>query len=92
MEKSKPSQNEPWLYICLDSKDDQIEQEILGKNGFCRTKMLGATCAAELDENVLKQADVVAVWHTIFLDASLLKKLAKPPKVKTRIKILIALQ
>ena len=47
--------------------------------------MLGATCAEELDDNVLKEADVVAVWHTIVLDACLLKRLAKPPKVKTPI-------
>ena len=92
MEKSKSSQNTPWLYICLDSRDDQIEQDILGENGFCRIKMLGATSAAELDEDLLKDADVVAVWHTIILDASLLKRLTKPPKVKTRFKILIVLQ
>ena len=80
----KNGQNTP-LYICLDTRDDQIEQDILGENGFCKIKMLGATCAEELDDNVLKEADVVAVWHTIVLDACLLKRLAKPPKVKTPI-------
>ena len=89
MEKSESSQNKPWLYICLDSKDDEIEQEILGENGFCRIMMLGAKTAAELDENILQQADVVAVWHTIFLDASLLKRLKKPPKVKIRFKLMM---
>ena len=89
MEKSESSQNKPWLYICLDSKDDEIEQEILGENGFCRIMMLGAKTAAELDENILQQADVVAVWHTILLDASLLKRLTKPPKVKIRFKIMM---
>ena len=92
MENSQSCQKKPWVYICLDGTDDEIEQEILGENGFCRVKMLGATSAAELDENLLKQADVVAVYHTIYLDDLLLKKLTKPPKVKYLFKTLVVLQ
>ena len=69
------------LYICLDASDGDIENEILAENEFCKVKMLGAKSTKELDDNDLKQADVVAVWHTITLDSFLLNRLSKPPKV-----------
>ena len=70
-----------FLYICLDASDGDIENEILAENEFCKVKMLGAKSAKELDDNDLRQADVVAVWHTITLDSFLLNRLSKPPKV-----------
>ena len=70
-----------FLYICLDASDGDIENEILAENEFCKVKMLGAKSAKELDDNDLKQADVVAVWHTINLDSFLLNRFTKPPKV-----------
>ena len=70
-----------FLYICLDASDGDIENEILAENEFCKVRMLGAKSGKELDENDLKDADVVAVWHTITLDSLLLNKLTKPPKV-----------
>ena len=63
------------LYICLDSSDDVIEQEVLG--GVAQVQMLGATSASELDDEVLKEAEVVAVWHTIRVDAALLARLPR---------------
>ena len=79
---SEVSKKSSWTYVCLDSLDDEIENEILGKDRLCVVKMLGAKSAADLDDNILKEADVVAVWHTIYLDASLLGRLKKPPKVE----------
>ena len=70
-----------FLYICLDASDGDIESEILAENEFCKVKMLGAKSTKELDDNDLKQADVVAVWHTLTLDSFLLNRLTKPPKV-----------
>ena len=78
---SELSENKSWTYVCLDASDGEIENEILGKNQFSAVHMLGAKYAAELDDNILKEADVVAVWHTIYLDASLLSRFKKPPKV-----------
>ena len=77
------SGNTKFLYICLDASDGDIENEILSKDELCTVKMLGAKSVKELDDNDLKQADVVAVWHTIYLDASFLNRLKKPPKVCT---------
>ena len=65
----------------MDSLDSDIEEKILAKDGFCGVKMLGATSAEMLQDDVLEQADVVALWHTIQLDADLLRRLKKPPKV-----------
>ena len=70
-----------WLYVCLDASDSKIEDEILGEDNFCDVKMLAAKSAQELDDAVLKEADVVALWHTIYLDEALLRRLKKPPKV-----------
>ena len=82
MNVSKPAKKENWLYICLDASDGKIETEILSKKGFCAVKMLGATSSSDLDKNMLREADVVAVWHTIQLDDRLLGQFKKPPKVR----------
>jgi C-terminal binding protein len=62
-------------YICLDARDGDIERKLL--SGVCSVEMLGATSAKELDDAVLSQADVVAVWHTIRLDAKLLARMER---------------
>ena len=80
-EKLQLNPKNEYLYICLDASDGEIEKEILEENEFCKVKMLGAKSCKELSEKDLKEADVVAVWHTINLDHSLLSKLSKPPKV-----------
>lgn len=80
-EKLQLKPKNEYLYICLDASDGDIEKEILEENEFCKVKMLGAKSYKELDEKDLKEADVVAVWHTINLDHSLLIRLSKPPKV-----------
>ena len=82
MNVPKPGKEKNWLYICLDASDGTIETEILSKNGFCTVKMLGATTPSDLDKDMLREADVVAVWHTIQLDDRLLGQFKKPPKVK----------
>ena len=88
--KLNPTNTNKWLYICLDATDGEIENEILGENDFCTVKMLGAKSANELDDNDLVAADVVAVWHTINVDRSLLNRLKKPPKVWSIVVILSA--
>ena len=64
-----------FLYVCLDATDDDIEQEILGAE--CTVRFLGATSVADLTSSpealeLLANADVVAVWHTLWLDAAVL--------------------
>ena len=64
-----------FLYVCLDATDDDIEQEILGAE--CAVRFLGATSVADLTSSpealeLLANADVVAVWHTLWLDAAVL--------------------
>lgn len=81
MAHSENEQNKSWSYICLDASDGKIENEILGKTNFCTVKMLAAKSAKELDDDILKEADVVVLWHTIHLDGDLLRRLKKPPKV-----------
>lgn len=81
MSVPKPATEKNWRYICLDASDGTIETEILSKNDFCTVKMLGATSSSDLDKNMLREADVVAVWHTIQLDDRLLGQFQKPPKV-----------
>ena len=61
------------LYICLDSTDDSVELEVLA--GAARVKMLGAKAVSDLSDVDLGEAAVVAVWHTIRLDAALLARL-----------------
>ena len=80
-EKLQLNPKNEYLYICLDASDGDIEKEILAENEFCKVKMLGAKSCKELTDKDLKEADVVAVWHTIKLDHSLLSRLSKPPKV-----------
>ena len=63
------------LYICLDATDASVENEVLA--GHCEVRMLGATSAAELKDSDLAAADVVAVWHTIWLDEALFARLKK---------------
>ena len=82
MNVPKPAKEKNWLYVCLDASDGTIETEILSKNDFCTVKMLGATSSSDLDKNMLREADVVAVWHTIQLDDRLLGQFKKPPKVE----------
>ena len=82
MNVPKPEKEKNWLYICLDASDGTIETEILSENGFCAVEMLGATTSSDLDKDMLREADVVAVWHTIQLDDRLLGQLKKPPKVR----------
>ena len=54
------------VYVCLDASDGTVESGIL--EDVCDVRMLGATCAGELDDGDLAAADVVAVWHTIEVD------------------------
>ena len=74
-------------YICLDSLESEIEEEILSKDGLCSVQMLGAMSNNMLDDEVLKNADIVALWHTIQLDRILLHRLKKPPKVSINLTI-----
>ena len=60
-------------FICLDSVDDAIEKRVLA--GVATVRMCGAKSAAELDERTLRTALVVAVWHTIRVDAALLARM-----------------
>ncbi len=60
-------------YVCLDGTEDDVEREVL--HGVCSVQMLGLTRETSRDEfprDVLAAADVVAVWHTIAVDAALL--------------------
>ena len=63
------------LYICLDATEDDIERSVL--NGAARVKMLGARSASELSDDVLEEASVCAVWHTIHVDETLLRRLKR---------------
>lgn len=63
------------LYICLDSSDGSVENEVL--HGFARVKMLGARNVADLKDADLQEASVCAVWHTLRLDAALLAQLPR---------------
>ena len=82
MEHCENDEHKCWRYICLDASDGGIENEILGKNNFCTVTILAAKSPTELDDDVLKEADIVALWHTIHLDDTLLRRLKKPPKVR----------
>lgn len=66
----------PGVYVCLDASDGSVEREVLAACG-CDVRMLGATSAAQLRDGDLEAADVVAVWHTIEVDAALLRRLKR---------------
>ena len=63
------------VYICLDATDGNVEREVL--SAACEVRMLGAKCVSDLNDSDLEAADVVAVWHTIWLDEALLGRLKR---------------
>jgi C-terminal binding protein len=63
------------LYICLDATDGGVERDVLAETA--RVRMLGAKSAAELKDEDLSEALVVAVWHTIRVDEVLLQRLVR---------------
>ncbi len=60
-------------YICLDSVDDSIERRVL--RGVATVRMCGAKSSSDLDERALGGARVIAVWHTVRVDAALLSRM-----------------
>ena len=71
MKRAHPDDELP-LYVCLDAADDEVERDVLA--GVADVKMLGAKAASELEDRDLRDATVVAVWHTIRLDVELLRR------------------
>ena len=67
------------VYVCLDAEDDSVERECLSDADGWERHMLGATSAAQVMEqaDLLARADVVAVWHTIWLDDAMLRLFRK---------------
>ena len=63
------------VYACLDATDGEVEQEVL--SAACEVRMLGAKCVGDLNDLDLEAADVVAVWHTIWLDEVLIGRLKR---------------
>lgn len=63
------------LYVCLDADDGEVERAVL--EGAARVKMLGATKQADLRDDDLAEAAVVAVWHTIRVDEALLERMPR---------------
>ena len=63
------------VYICLDATDGDVKREVLST--ACEVRMLGAKCVSDLNDSDLEAADVVAVWHTIWLDEALLGRLKR---------------
>ena len=63
------------VYVCLDATDDEVEREVLST--ACEVRMIGAKSVADLNDSDLEVADVVAVWHTIWLDEALLGRLKR---------------
>ena len=63
------------VYACLDATDGEVEREVL--SAACEVRMLGAKCVGDLSDSDLEVADVVAVWHTLWLDEVLLGRLKR---------------
>ena len=63
------------VYVCLDATDGEVEREVL--SAACEVRMLGAKCVGDLSDSDLEVADVVAVWHTLWLDEVLLGRLKR---------------
>eukprot|EP01045_Picozoa_sp_COSAG04_P004772 COSAG04_NODE_212_length_20108_cov_107.515418_8_plen_129_part_00 len=68
MSESKP------LFVSLDGTEVELEESLLGD--LCEVLCLGAQSPAELPDDVLARADIIAVWHTIWIDEALVKKIA----------------
>ena len=67
-----PDDNSMPVYVCLDATDASIERECLG--GW-EIHMLGAKTTEEVGQHaeLLARADVIAVWHTIWLDEPMMR-------------------
>ena len=68
MSESKP------LFVSLDGTEVELEEQLLGD--LCEVLCLGAQSPADLPDDVLARADIIAVWHTIWIDEALVKKIA----------------
>jgi C-terminal binding protein len=61
------------LFVSLDGTEVELEDSLLG--AVCEVKCLGAQTSADLPDDVLARADIIAVWHTIWVDEELVKKI-----------------
>ena len=62
------------LFVSLDGTEVELEESLLGD--LCEVLCLGAQSPADLPDDVLARADIIAVWHTIWIDEALVKKIA----------------